>query len=321
MGWMIGVDEAGYGPNLGPLVMTSVACRVADDRVEADLWQILAAVARKNGKDDGRLLVDDSKVVYSSTRGLRDLEQQVLALLWVHAGSQASCLMELVAWLSCTDCVADLHGEGWYSGKLCLPIEADGEVISTRGTAFEQGCQGAAVGPWLARSVVVPTPRFNAFIDEHYSKGSVLAHGLAVLLRENLELLDGDDPVAIVVDKHGGRNAYAALVQHALPGSVVVAEQEGMLRSVYRVVGMGRDVRVTFRPRADSEQFNVALASMVSKYLREALMVEFNAFWLAHVPGLDPTAGYPGDSGRFFDAIRPAVRRLGLAKAAVWRKK
>jgi hypothetical protein len=321
MGWMIGIDEAGYGPNLGPLVMSSVACRVADERVESDLWQVLAAVVRKSGKDDGRLFVEDSKVVYSSARGLRDLEQQVLALLWGLAGNGASCLMDLVGWIGSADCVADLHGESWYTGKLRLPIEADAEVVSSRGAAFDRRCQGAAVGPWLARSVIVPAPRFNAFIDRYDSKGTVLAHGLAVLLRDNFELLDGDDPLAIVVDKHGGRNAYAALIQHALPGSVVIAEQEGMLRSVYRVVGMGREVRLTFRPRADSEQFNVALASMVSKYLREALMVEFNAFWLTHVPGLDPTAGYPGDSGRFFDAIRPAVRRLGLAEAAVWRKK
>ncbi len=60
---------------------------------------------------------------------------------------------------------------------------------------------------------------------------------------------------------------------------------------------------------------------MTAKYLREVLMREFNAFWQRHVPGLKPTAGYPGDAARFLDAIRPAAQRLGIAEAALWRRK
>ena len=37
--------------------------------------------------------------------------------------------------------------------------------------------------------------------------------------------------------------------------------------------------------------------------------------------GLKPTAGYPGDAARFFEAIRPCCERLGLPEAAVWRRK
>ena len=94
-----------------------------------------------------------------------------------------------------------------------------------------------------------------------------------------------------------------------------------MARSVYRVIGLEREVRLTFQPRADAECFCVALASMVSKYLREVLMLEFNRFWQTHVPGLKATAGYPGDAIRFFEAIRPAVERLGLAEETVWRQR
>ena len=60
---------------------------------------------------------------------------------------------------------------------------------------------------------------------------------------------------------------------------------------------------------------------MASKYLREVLMLEFNRFWLEHVPDLRPTAGYPGDSARFFEAIRPVIAKLGLREETLWRRK
>src|SRR5262245_19070687 len=82
MPWLIGIDEAGYGPNLGPLVMTAVACQTPPKLARTCLWTTLKAVARRNGEpDDGRLFVDDSKLVYSTARGLKDLETAVLAAL------------------------------------------------------------------------------------------------------------------------------------------------------------------------------------------------------------------------------------------------
>ena len=40
MAWIIGIDEAGYGPNLGPFVMTATACRVPDNLGHFDLWRL-----------------------------------------------------------------------------------------------------------------------------------------------------------------------------------------------------------------------------------------------------------------------------------------
>src|SRR5262252_3964518 len=82
MPWIIGVDEAGYGPNLGPFVMTAVACRVPSRLAKADLWEVLRATVRRHGDpEDGRLLVADSKLVYSPSRGLLALETGALVLL------------------------------------------------------------------------------------------------------------------------------------------------------------------------------------------------------------------------------------------------
>jgi hypothetical protein len=60
---------------------------------------------------------------------------------------------------------------------------------------------------------------------------------------------------------------------------------------------------------------------MVSKYLRELFMHELNHFWSSRVPGLAPTAGYPGDAARFFEAIRAVAAGLGIAEESIWRRR
>jgi hypothetical protein len=51
---------------------------------------------------------------------------------------------------------------------------------------------------------------------------------------------------------------------------------------------------------------------MLSKYIREALMRRFNAFWAGHVPNLTPTAGYYDDGTRFLRDIELKRRELGI---------
>jgi hypothetical protein len=51
---------------------------------------------------------------------------------------------------------------------------------------------------------------------------------------------------------------------------------------------------------------------MISKYLREAMMRRFNAYWHTHLPEVAPTAGYYGDGVRFLSDIEPKRRELGI---------
>ncbi len=319
MAWVVGVDEAGYGPNLGPFVMTSVACRVPDDLAGADLWHVLrAAVRRPEDAADGRLPVGDSKALYSRAAGLVALETTVLAALTPDDGP-----LPLQRYLDplCPSARAALGGEPWYHGSTALPVEAAPDVMPAARARLARTLRDAGVTWGQARSVIVCAGRFNALADAAGSKGAVLGHALAELVRHNWGLDGEEESLSFFVDKHGGRNTYAALLQDAVPEGMVVAHQEGMARSVYSVCGVKRPVRWTFQPRADAEHFCVALASMVSKYLRELLMGEFNAFWRKHVPDLKPTAGYPSDAKRFYEAIRPLLPGLGLGEDAVWRRR
>lgn len=317
MPWVVGIDEAGYGPNLGPLVQAAVALRLPDDDPAG--WDALKAVVRRcHEPADGRLLIDDSKKVYTRG-GLAALERGVRM-----TGPICHRVEEAVRKYVLPDHRAEVAAECWYAPADGLPLTTTPEAWFADFLAFAEQVSAPGVGVTFgpAAVAVVPAARFNRVLDESGSKAVVLARGLVELAGAAARSLPADAAhLHFSCDKLGGRNAYAAIVQQAFPDGWIVVEKEGAAESRYRVDGLDRPVSVSFRPRADGDSVAVALASMLAKYLREVCMIQFNRFWATHVPGLAPTAGYPGDAKRYYDAIRPAMDKLGLAPDQVWRKR
>jgi ribonuclease HII len=313
MPWVVGIDEAGYGPNLGPLVQAAVALKLPG--ADPAGWDALKSVVRRaREKTDGRLLIDDSKKVYTRG-GLEALERGVWAIV-----AAEPCPVRDFLW-SCDELPPwgeDLCGESWFDREDVLPVHID--PVAAWGAS--EPVREALGGQWTGDYRVVPTPRFNRFVDEFGSKGTVLSRGLIELLASQATAVPDDgEPLYFACDKQGGRNYYAPLLQEAFPEGWVIAERESAEESRYRVELLSREVTITFRPRADGDSVAVALASMVCKYLREVCMRQFNRFWAAHVPGIKPTAGYPVDAKRFYAEIQSAMEKLGLTADQVWRKK
>jgi ribonuclease HII len=313
MPWVVGIDEAGYGPNLGPLVQAAVALNLpAGDPAG---WAALKSVVRRtHEKPDARLLVDDSKKVYARG-GLEALERGV----WSIAAADPHSLRDFL-WSGDTVPAwgEDLRAEAWFDGEDLVPLH----IGATAEWEASQPVRAAIDDRWFGDYRVVPAPRFNRVVDEYGSKAVVLSRGLIELLISLSAAVPADGaPLLFLCDKHGGRNFYAPLLQEAFSDGWVVAERESAAESRYRVENVDRPVTIIFRPRADGDSVAVALASMLCKYLREVCMKQFNRFWAGHVPGLAPTAGYPVDAKRFYAEIRPVMDRLGLTPDQVWRKK
>ena len=93
MGYLIGTDEAGYGPNFGPLVISASVWHVPDGVRGDDLFRRLNRIIAGSLKQAQELpqpcmVVADSKILYNSGGDLRHLERGLWAA-WTLLGSPA----------------------------------------------------------------------------------------------------------------------------------------------------------------------------------------------------------------------------------------
>jgi hypothetical protein len=328
---LIGTDEAGYGPNLGPLVISASVWEIPDGVAADGLYDLLGDVvtqspAARAGKRSAaagagpppKIPIADSKVLYQSGGGLANLERGLLAALAV-LDRRPACWRE--AWQSLSpESVPVCRAVPWHDGfDIPLPLGAEPAEIELLGPALASGLAAAGVRLVDVRSRAIFPEEFNGLVAAAGSKGSLLSHA-TLELAARLAATLGPGSIRIICDKHGGRNRYAPLVEEHFPGWLVEIYGEGRRRSVYRFGPAERRVEISFQTKAES-CLPVALASMASKYLRELSMHALNAFWCGRIDGLRPTAGYPGDAKRFKASITALQTELGIEDAVLWREK
>lgn len=315
MGVIIGMDEAGYGPNFGPLVISITAWEVPGRPRDFDFWKAFDSVAHQSPADgDERLHIADSKQVYSPARGIGRLERSVLAAFQLSRRYPAS-FRELWQTLSGeADLTSD--GEPWFDTRdLKVPFTEAAHQTASHADRWRDCCEQKGIRLRAIASDIVFTNRFNRLTNSYDSKGQTLSRMSMQLLRRVWDPAL-DEPALIIADKHGGRNRYDGLLDEILDGQMIFRGKESTEVSTYRI---GK-AEIRFQTKAEAH-FPVALASMVSKYMRELSMTLFNQFWGEQVPGLKPTAGYPGDAQRFKDDIAEAQARLGIDDAILWRNR
>ena len=331
---LIGTDEAGYGPNLGPLVVAATAWPINAER-STDLFDSFKTLfCRTNEAPEDRLRVGDSKEIYKSGDGLSALEKSVLPLCFSFLDDKfdraSNAFSNLLATLQ--DAKSDLSlpwNEGFDPN---IPIDCERNEVLRQKANFESGFRktplnktATFIPPKQVASVIEPN-EFNAGCKRLGNKATLLSDTTLQLVRKLIfqyqesGFVDKIDTIEVICDKHGGRSHYAGILQNTFEESWIQVLDECRESSEYAL--KWNDWPITFQFVAKGEShLPVAYASMIAKYLREISMIAFNRYWSEQIPGIKPTAGYPVDAKRFRMEIESHILKLGLDETTWWRLK
>ncbi|HOB76181.1 MAG TPA: hypothetical protein PKG54_16835 [Phycisphaerae bacterium] len=326
---IVGIDEAGYGPILGPLIVSAVAFDVPVALLRElkhpadgpDLWKVLSAsLAPRHNRRRPRLAVADSKRLYSgcnSERGLVLLERAALVFLR-QVMEQPASWRALLAGV-CPGICKQLDEYPWYAGgDVDLPVQCRPDDLATQHNAVSHDMAANGVrfrGLWVE---VLPEGHFNERVKATRNK-SVVLFGLVTRLLQRVADAVGPRPLRIWIDRQGGRTSYAGPLMTAFQEARLEIIEETETRSSYRLDTPWSPWMVRFVEKGETHHLPIALASIFSKYIRELCMLRFNRYWASHVAGLRPTGGYYADGQRFLADIEAALIAQGIDRGRLVR--
>lgn len=319
--WSIqaGIDEAGYGPLLGPLTIGYSVFRTggplrtgaASSVGPCDWRRLREAVTDDPNQDAEQVVVADSKRVFKrNARGARRLETTALSFFRAakHAVDSGTHVVTRAPRGLAPDRAA-LARHPWYDR---LPTEVP--HVCERG---DLDSRTERLGRCLERSgtqcldtgvVVVPAGVLNDSFAATGNKGATLWRYHSSVIAHLFDSY-GDQGLDLTLDRLGGRARYGVLLAQLVPWSTVTVLGESAGDSRYLVQSGDRRMRVRFVQKGDSSSLPVALGSCLAKYARELVMGAFNAYFAetcALGDAYRPTAGYVTDARRWLDEIQSA---------------
>ncbi len=279
-----GIDEAGYGPLLGPL--TVVRCTAQDD---PRLQHLLTECG-----------VKDSKKVHKPG-SLAGLETIALAGITWLTGYTPTTMSDVFALLG--EAPEDREGLPWMEGA-----ELQSVPIAANNIPDWSHLPSVNVHSALAGAIIHPC-EINEAAQTGRNKATLELEHVGQLL----SFWQGNENAISIVDRLGGRRYYSEHLSSLWPTGTITIIDESKGTSRYSCTLNDQVHAIDFLVKADANHALTALASCIAKYTRELHMKLFNDWWSTQIRGLKPTAGYPQDAKRW-------IFQIGEGFSGAWKE-
>jgi ribonuclease HII len=281
----IGADENGLGPRLGPMIVTAVLAEVTPEGH--------AAASRKPRGKMGERLGDSKALVAHGDIALGEAWTRALVERGcgrAGAGRAPRTVDELVHAVSAdarevlrAPCSGEAERQCWSAGEEALCADP-GLVVTLKEDLDKLAQKGIRVT--AVRSKIVCTRRLNDALLEGKSRFAVDLHSMEELVLAFRDLAGAE--VHAVCGKVGGLGSYSDAFG-PLSGRLHSILEEKRASSRYHFPGVGE---IAFVMDADAGDVLVSLASLVGKYVREALMGKIVAYYKAGGLAVPDASGY-----------------------------
>ncbi len=310
MAILVGIDEAGYGPVLGPLVVSMAAFKMPDAALAESMWECLrVSVSKKVAGSNGRIAINDSKKLHTKKSKYAVLQRTILACLAVKNDKKLpytfeELLLELDGYLA-----DELKKYPWYQSQISeCDLEFDEQDVLMAANAFKVNLADNDMQLLELATHPLDVDQYNQQVEAANNKATVLFSLASQYMYQVMKKYGKkENNLQIIIDKHGGRDRYREPLQRTFPklSLKILKEQDGV--SSYQMENETHRVKIHFLVKGDDRHLPIALASMTSKYVRELFMEQVNAYFSKFCPEVKPTAGYYKDGHRFLSEIRPLV--------------
>ncbi|MEP7120946.1 MAG: hypothetical protein ABJE95_08560 [Byssovorax sp.] len=294
--YRIGADENGLGPRLGPMVVTAVLARVTDAG-----WKVVGKAAK--GKLSERL-GDSKQLVSHGNVALGEAWARALGRRGAGRTAYTDSSPDELVHALCPDdraalrapCPGHVEAQCWSArGEEFFATEAMVRTAQQDLDSLEQ----RGVTLLGVRSVVICAKRMNEGLDADKNRFVLDLNAMERLILE-LRAVAGHD-ITAVCGKVGGFGKYGRAFG-PLSGQLHSVIEEGQARSAYHFPGVGE---IAFVRDADASDLCVSMASLVGKYVREALMARVVRFYRDELPELPDASGYHDPvTTRFMEGTR-----------------